>query len=140
MQNNSFTYLVPSSFLEVVSSGQLFVMFFFLCLIVKQDTVSHTLEMEIIWNIKYRGDLTLYRIYLPISWDPTLLAFRSCWMLMKRKLNPSQPDVTMHILHTVLYTFPSSWQGEFVEQTILLQFMINFFILVTLMFDSGVIM
>lgn len=48
MHNNSFTYLVPSSFLEVVSSGQLFVMFFFLCLIVKQDTVSHTLEMEII--------------------------------------------------------------------------------------------
>ena len=48
MDNNSFTYLVPSSFLEVVSSGQLFVMFFFLCLVVKQDTVSHTLEMEII--------------------------------------------------------------------------------------------
>ena len=46
----------------------------------------------------------------------------------------------MHILHTVLYTFPKVLTGEFVYQSKALSSVIISFILMTLMCDSGVIL
>ena len=34
------------------------------------------------------------------------------------KLNPSHPDVSMYVLHTVLAIFSKWWQREFVQQSI----------------------
>ena len=58
-------------------------------------------------------------------------------------INPSHPDISMNILHTVLNTFPYVPAGHrenlFNNQEVL-QFIIIAFILMTLMSDSGVIL
>ena len=33
------------------------------------------------------------------------------------KFHPLHPDISFHILHTVLYNFLRCWQGELVEQS-----------------------
>ena len=35
----------------------------------------------------------------------------------KNVVNPLHPNISMHILHTVLYTFQRGWQGEIVQQS-----------------------
>ena len=49
-------------------------------------------------------------------------------------INPLHPDISMHTLHTVLNTFPYVLAGR-ICLTVK-----RFFILITLMFDSGVIL
>ena len=49
-------------------------------------------------------------------------------------INPLHPDISMHTLHTILNTFPYVLAGR-ICLTVK-----RFFILITLMFDSGVIL
>ena len=56
----------------------------------------------------------------------------------KSYLNPIQPNIRMHILYTVLYTFLKGADRRFSNQQ-LLYFVIISFILITLKSDSGVI-
>ena len=54
---------------------------------------------------------------------------------------PSHPNISWHILHTVLYTF--SWavdKEDLFENQELYKLLVISLILVTLMFDSGVIL
>ena len=55
--------------------------------------------------------------------------------------NPSRPNISMHILHTILHIILRCRQGEFVYQsrTPLVKVIISL-ILMTLMCDSGVIL
>ena len=55
-------------------------------------------------------------------------------------VNPLQPNISMHILHTVLYTFPEVLtRGNVFKNQELYKLVIVSLILVTLIFDSGVI-
>ena len=56
-------------------------------------------------------------------------------------VNPLHPNISMQILHTVLYTFPEvlTRRNVFKNQE-LYKLVIISLILVTLMFDSGVIL
>ena len=56
--------------------------------------------------------------------------------------NPLHHNISMHILHTVLYTFPKGLADEeslFTDQKLLLLVIISF-ILMTLMFDSALML
>ena len=54
-------------------------------------------------------------------------------------INPLQPNISMHILHTVLYTFPKVLDKENLSnKQELLQLVIISFILMTFMCDLGV--
>ena len=56
-------------------------------------------------------------------------------------INPLHPNISMHILHTVLYTFPEVLKrGKVFKNQELYKLVIISLILVTLMFDSGVIL
>ena len=54
-------------------------------------------------------------------------------------LNPSHPNISMHILFTVLYTFPVILMRR-ISQTVktFFEWVVNSNILITLMFDSAV--
>ena len=56
-------------------------------------------------------------------------------------INPLHPNISMQILHTVLYTFPEVLtRGTVFKNQELYKLVIISLILVTLMFDSGVIL
>ena len=56
-------------------------------------------------------------------------------------VNPLHPNISMLILHTVLYTFPEVLtRGNVLKNQELYKLVIISLILVTLMFDSGVIL
>ena len=56
-------------------------------------------------------------------------------------VNPLHPNISMHNLHTVHYTFPEVLtRGTVFKNQELYELVIIFLILVTLMFDSGVIL
>ena len=56
-------------------------------------------------------------------------------------VNPLHPNISMHNLHTVLYTFPEVLRRRNVfKNQELYKLVIIFLIIVTLMFDSGVIL
>ena len=56
-------------------------------------------------------------------------------------VNPLHPNISMHILHTVLYTFPEVLtRGNVFKNQELYKLLIIFLILETLVFDSGVIL
>ena len=58
-----------------------------------------------------------------------------------RSVHPSQPNISMHILYTVLYIhFPRCRQREFVYQSQLLQLVIISCILMTFMCDFAVML
>ena len=53
---------------------------------------------------------------------------------------PLHPNISMHILYTVLYTFPNGLARRIFSIIQGLQLIVISFILMTLMFDSGVIL
>ena len=59
-------------------------------------------------------------------------------------VNPLNPNISMYILHTVLYKFPKVLTRRIClslfDNQELLKLVIIFFILLTLMYDSGVIL
>ena len=55
-------------------------------------------------------------------------------------INPLHPNISMHILHTVLYTSLCAGRENLFNNREVLQFIIIAFILITLMFNSGVIL
>ena len=58
-----------------------------------------------------------------------------------RNINPLQPNISIHILHTVLYTFPNvPARRIFLNNQEVLQLMIISFILMTLLFVPWVIL
>ena len=75
------------------------------------------------------SQLTFIRMVQELSFflSNTIYYFRST-------INPLHPDISMHTLHTVLNTFPYVLAGR-ICLTVK-----RFFILITLMFDSGVIL
>ena len=75
------------------------------------------------------SQLTFIRMVQELSFflSNTIYYFRST-------INPLHPDISMHTLHTVLNTFP------YVLARRICLTVKRFFILITLMFDSGVIL
>ena len=60
---------------------------------------------------------------------------------VRPRINPFHTVISMHILHTVLFTFPKLLQVEFVWQSRVSLIGVHFLcILVTLICDSGVIL
>ena len=56
-------------------------------------------------------------------------------------INPLHPNISVHILHTFLYTFPEVLIGGICFKIKeLYELLVIFLILVILMFDSGVIL
>ena len=56
-------------------------------------------------------------------------------------VNPLHPNISMQVLHTVLYTFPEVLtRGNVFKNQELYKLLIIFLILETLEFDSGVIL
>ena len=56
-------------------------------------------------------------------------------------VNPLHPNISMHNLHTVLYAFPEVLtRGNVFKNQELYKLVIIFLILVTSIFDSGVIL
>ena len=55
-------------------------------------------------------------------------------------INPLHPKISVHILHAVFYTFPTVLTWRFAKQSRALVFVDHYLILMTLMFDSGVIL
>ena len=56
-------------------------------------------------------------------------------------VNPLHPNISMQVLHTVLYTFPEVLtRGNVFKNQELYKLLIIFLILETLVFDSGVIL
>ena len=67
------------------------------------------------------------------------LFYQGLWVIRlepSQGINPVPPDISMHILHTVLYKFPK----VLLRITCLTIKRFFSFFLVTLMFDSGVIL
>ena len=64
-----------------------------------------------------------------------------CVLSFSRSINPLHPSTSMHILHTILYTFPRNADKEnlLINQEFL-WLLIIFILLMTLMCDAGVIM
>ena len=63
------------------------------------------------------------------------------WKKEKFCIDPLHPNISMYILHTVLYTFPPYVGKEnLINNLEVLQSIVISFILMTLMFDSGVIL
>ena len=60
--------------------------------------------------------------------------------LFKVSLNPLHPNISLHILHTILYVFRSIERENLFNNQELLWMVIAFFILVTLRCDSGMIL
>ena len=55
-------------------------------------------------------------------------------------INPLHPNISMHILHTVLYTSSCAGRENLFDNQEVLQLITISFILITLMFDLGVIL
>ena len=55
-------------------------------------------------------------------------------------INPLHPNISMHILHTVLYTSSCAGRKNLFDNQEVLQLITISFILITLMFDLGVIL
>ena len=55
-------------------------------------------------------------------------------------INPLHPNISIYILHTVLYTFPKVDKENLFKNQEPYELLIISLILVTLMFDSGVIL
>ena len=62
-----------------------------------------------------------YTFYWCSFWIKKMLPLNHSTKLFNKKdqavrlgSNPFHPNISSHILHTVLYTFPKWWQGEFV--------------------------
>ena len=60
--------------------------------------------------------------------------------MCQSSINSLQPNISMYILHTVLYTFPKVDKENLFKNQEPYELLIISLILVTLMFDSGVIL
>ena len=58
----------------------------------------------------------------------------------QRTLDPSHPNISIHILHTLIYKSPCYEQGEFVQQSKFLRLMIVSLILMIFKSDSALVL
>ena len=86
-------------------------MFVYLSLFVKHSFVYHSNQWPLLswWALELALPLSedLYRIGMSRNrMVSNLLLYAGKEHLVGRKINPLHPNISMHILHTVLYTFP----------------------------------
>ena len=102
-----FTLCLHKKFVILLQTWKMFV---YLSLFVKHSFVYHSNQWPLLswWALELALPLSedLYRIGMSRNrMVSNLLLYAGKERLVGRKINPLHPNISMHILHTVLYTF-----------------------------------